>query len=246
MVNLLTACAIIRPFIASALAACVALSHTPHPPAHPCPPTHPLVAPTTRLSRAHPLRPALTDLPPPPRVCIPSLLTTPGEVPWVKTIVDKYHEAAAAKGVRIVPCCGEAQGWAAGACSATAGHPALRLLGQLSSADPLFFLSSCTPTCTFTQHRTPPCAGFDSIPFDLGALLAVRHLAERYGKKTAKVRTGPAGVARAAACTDFFGARLRLACDRSVPHPRVEYVPHPVCYHLITSQAFVRPPLPRC
>ncbi|PSC71057.1 saccharopine dehydrogenase [Micractinium conductrix] len=57
-----------------------------------------------------------------------------GEVPWVKTIVDKYHEAAAAKGVRIVPCC-----------------------------------------------------GFDSIPFDLGALLAVRHLAERYGKKTAKV-----------------------------------------------------------
>lgn len=30
-------------------------------------------------------------------------------------------------------------------------------------------------------------AGFDSIPFDLGALLAVRHLAERYGKQPARV-----------------------------------------------------------
>ena len=28
-----------------------------------------------------------------------------GEVPWVKQMVVKHHEAAAAKGVRIVPCC---------------------------------------------------------------------------------------------------------------------------------------------
>mmetsp|Transcript_28000 Transcript_28000/g.70283 ORF Transcript_28000/g.70283 Transcript_28000/m.70283 type:complete len:409 (-) Transcript_28000:97-1323(-) len=29
-----------------------------------------------------------------------------GEYPWVRTIVDKYHEKAQAAGVRIVPCCG--------------------------------------------------------------------------------------------------------------------------------------------
>ncbi|KAL4451997.1 hypothetical protein ABPG75_007659 [Micractinium tetrahymenae] len=35
--------------------------------------------------------------------------------------------------------------------------------------------------------RIVPCCGFDSIPFDLGALLVVRHLAERYGKQPARV-----------------------------------------------------------
>lgn len=57
-----------------------------------------------------------------------------GEIPWVKTIVDKYQEEAARKKLRIVPCC-----------------------------------------------------GFDSTPFDLGALLVARHLKERYGKETAKI-----------------------------------------------------------
>jgi short subunit dehydrogenase-like uncharacterized protein len=29
-----------------------------------------------------------------------------GETPWVKQMIDKHHEQAKAKGLRIVPCCG--------------------------------------------------------------------------------------------------------------------------------------------
>lgn len=29
-----------------------------------------------------------------------------GEVPWVRSLIDAHHEEAAAKGVRIIPCCG--------------------------------------------------------------------------------------------------------------------------------------------
>lgn len=46
-------------------------------------------------------------------------------------------------------------------------------------------LAAC-PLPTLPSSRPSP-AGFDSIPFDLGALLAVRHLAERYGKQPARV-----------------------------------------------------------
>ena len=35
--------------------------------------------------------------------------------------------------------------------------------------------------------RIVPCCGFDSTPFDLGALLVVNHMRERLGKKPAKV-----------------------------------------------------------
>lgn len=51
----------------------------------------------------------------------------------MKTIIDGYHEEAARKGLRIVPCC-----------------------------------------------------GFDSTPFDLGALLVVEHM-KRLGKEPAKI-----------------------------------------------------------
>ncbi len=29
-----------------------------------------------------------------------------GEFPWVRGIIERHHDAAAAKGLRIVPCCG--------------------------------------------------------------------------------------------------------------------------------------------
>lgn len=57
-----------------------------------------------------------------------------GEAPWVSKIIAAYHEEAAAKRVRIVPCC-----------------------------------------------------GFDSTPFDLGALLVIDHMRKQLGKQPAKV-----------------------------------------------------------
>lgn len=37
-----------------------------------------------------------------------------GETPWVREIIDKHHEEARKKNLRIVPCCGEASLAAAG------------------------------------------------------------------------------------------------------------------------------------
>ncbi len=45
----------------------------------------------------------------------------------------------------------------------------------------------CAAPFSYTSQPGPSPAGFDSTPFDLGALLAVRHLAERYGKQPARV-----------------------------------------------------------
>lgn len=34
------------------------------------------------------------------------MLVPAGEVPWVKKNIEKYHTAAAAKGIKVVHCCG--------------------------------------------------------------------------------------------------------------------------------------------
>ena len=81
----------------------------------------------------------------------------------MKTIVDSYHEEAARKGLRIVPCC-----------------------------------------------------GFDSTPFDLGALLVVNHMRERLGKKPAKVLNAvmgsKGGVSGGTIARSAAGLPLALPC----------------------------------
>jgi short subunit dehydrogenase-like uncharacterized protein len=57
-----------------------------------------------------------------------------GETPWVSKIIRAYHEEAARKNLRIVPCC-----------------------------------------------------GFDSTPFDLGALLVIDHMKKALNRQPAKV-----------------------------------------------------------
>ena len=97
-----------------------------------------------------------------------------GEVPWVKGIVAKYHEAAAAKKLRIVPCCGfDSTPFDLGALlvrrgGAAAGPP-------MMPSQPLAW-KYVLRFATLLHCSTPPC------------LQVVDHLKKRYGKQPAKVR----------------------------------------------------------
>ena len=63
--------------------------------------------------------------------------------------------------------------------------------------------------------RIVPCCGFDSTPFDLGALLVVNHMRERLGKKPAKVLNvvmGSKGGVSGGTIARSVGSRPALPC----------------------------------
>jgi hypothetical protein len=87
--------------------------------------------------------------------------------------------------------------------------------------------------------RIVPCCGFDSTPFDLGALLVVNHMRERLGKKPAKVlnvvlgsKGGVSGGTIARSVSGTPGLACPPACWLQCPGGARACQPHrclPVC-----------------
>lgn len=131
-----------------------------------------------------------------------------GELNWVKRQIAKHHEAAAAKGVKVgrcAPCLAQlypplrttarlqAGGRTLRRPASHASHPA-SLRAHKASSRPTAASSPHTPlpslhSVVCSSHPPPPqkkqvvhCCGYDSVPFDIGALVVVDHIRRELGK----------------------------------------------------------------
>jgi hypothetical protein len=101
-----------------------------------------------------------------------------GELNWVKRMIDAHHDAAAAKGVKVRAC---AEGGEPCAHKTRKDVISVTLHSILKAAPP-------TPKLLFSIYtQIVHCCGYDSVPFDIGALVVVDHIRQKLGVGTGQV-----------------------------------------------------------